>query len=331
MPVTRSARKAATRANTKRTILSALDENKPASTAELQLRANPKKPLETIHAKTTFSTSSTNTQSLPDINVLNPDSVHVLLDDIQRLVKAQQTNLSIKKDELVKNQHDVFFLQGMKVEKGIKKMTIRDFNKQYMNANTNAQGGNNKSGQKKNIIDVLKGLMISTPPTSSSLPKTTAYASAAKKRARGTAGVGMGAFETPARTHPKHFQRTPGTILRTARKGEVVFSVNGSPIDKSNEGDLVATVCKKRRGNGHGKNVNSGGDGIGEEKRGSTGSCGESGDGASFDINIGDGRYITLSDPSAMAHLTSEMKDTAKNQLNVLQDQLSKLLSHLNN
>ncbi len=84
--------------------------------------------------------------------------------------------------------------------------------------------------------------------------------------------------------------------------------MNGSPVEPCDEGSLVATVSKKRRANG--STVSS------------------IGGAAMFDINVG-GRLISLSDPSAMSHLTNEMKSTVTQQLNVLQDQIAKLMTQI--
>jgi hypothetical protein len=65
----------------------------------------------------------------------------------------------------------------------------------------------------------------------------------------------------------------------------------------------VATVTKKRRNNG--------------------------GDKVAFDISIGDGKYINLSDPNSAAELSGEMKTTAMTQLKVLQDQMASLMAQL--
>jgi hypothetical protein len=79
-------------------------------------------------------------------------------------------------------------------------------------------------------------------------------------------------------------------------------SVNGSPIDKSDEGALVATVTKKRKGN---STV------------------------AAFDINLGEGNYISLNDPQALQHLDSNAKSSAVSQIKVLQDQMATLMEQL--
>ena len=82
-------------------------------------------------------------------------------------------------------------------------------------------------------------------------------------------------------------------------------SQNGSPVDAIDEGALIATVTKKRRGNTMETT------------------------GANFDINVGEGRYISLNDPSGVQNLDSEMKTSAMSQLKVLQDQMASLMQQL--
>lgn len=74
-------------------------------------------------------------------------------------------------------------------------------------------------------------------------------------------------------------------------------------MDTVDEGALVATVSKKRRGKAS----------------------------AVFDINVGEGRYINLQDPSSMKYLEGDMKDAAISQLKILQDQMASLMAQLNN
>ena len=83
-------------------------------------------------------------------------------------------------------------------------------------------------------------------------------------------------------------------------------SKNGSPVDPVEAGSLVATIAKKRRA-----------DGIGITT------------GAQFDINVGDGKYINLTDPTSAEDLNDDMKTTALSQLKVLQDQMTSLMAHL--
>ena len=104
---------------------------------------------------------------------------------------------------------------------------------------------------------------------------------------------------------------TEHTPSYSSAQNEHISSANGSPIEHSEEGSLVATVAKKRRDrtNGSGKD---------DEVAG-----------AAFDINVGDGRYISLSDPNTIDHLDDNMKNTAMNQLKILQDQMASLMAQL--
>ena len=77
-------------------------------------------------------------------------------------------------------------------------------------------------------------------------------------------------------------------------------SKNGSPVDTHDEGTLVATVSKK-------------------QKRA----------GAVFDLNVGQGRYIDLTEPGTIAHLDGEMKHAAIAQIKILQDQMASLMDKL--
>jgi hypothetical protein len=78
-------------------------------------------------------------------------------------------------------------------------------------------------------------------------------------------------------------------------------SKNGSPVDTHDEGTLVATVSKK-------------------QKRG-----------AVFDINVGQGRYISLTEPGTIECLDGEMKHAAISQIKILQDQMASLMDKLHN
>ena len=82
-------------------------------------------------------------------------------------------------------------------------------------------------------------------------------------------------------------------------------SKNGSPVDPVDEGALVATVTKKRRGNAPPATA------------------------ANFDISIGEGKYISLNDPTGVKHLDENMKSNALTQLKVLQDQMASLMEQL--
>lgn len=79
-------------------------------------------------------------------------------------------------------------------------------------------------------------------------------------------------------------------------------------MDPHDEGTLVATVSKKQRRHGvPGKTS------------------------AVFDINVGEGRYINLTEPGTVECLDGNMKDAAISQLKILQNQMASLMAQLNN
>jgi hypothetical protein len=162
----------------------------------------------------------------------------------------------------------------MKLTKSVRSMSVRDFNRQY----------------KCNLLSLLKskdGVVLS----GSSVPASgkPLIMDANKKRC----------YETPAPNMRRPAQLN--TILRTARRGEGLYSQNGSPVAATEPGTVIATVCKKRRGNGS----------------------------ANVEINIGEGQYISLNDPSGLSGLDAQMKQTAASQLKVLQDQMASLMAQL--
>ena len=83
-------------------------------------------------------------------------------------------------------------------------------------------------------------------------------------------------------------------------------SENGSPVDTVEDGALIATVTKKRRIRAGDAPVN-------------------------FDINVGDGQYISLTNPGSIGLLDEDLKSTAIQQLQVLQDQMASLMAQLKN
>lgn len=287
MPTTRTSER---RLANKRTILSALDENSSLDDPTFHHTK--------FHSNGhQYNSSPPSSFPIPDLDYTQLKNIELLLNDLEREIDSRKESLDIQKVNMLKRQQEVYFVNMVKIAKSIKKMTIREFN----------------TAHNTNIVDVMKRSMIGDNVS-------TTAAMGAKKRVRSNGSSNNNSssncisssssrlpMETPVRQIATGGIRTPGTILRTVRKGETVYSINGSPVDMAEEGDLVATVCKKRRGNG------------------------SDGPGAIFDINVGDGRYISLSDANAIRELPEEMKIEAKNQLNVLQDQLSKLMAHLKN
>lgn len=302
MPPKRSTRSLRRKAAA-RTILGALDENETAAATGSALSASTKTTDSSAgNGETARNPSDDAAIQLPsDFDGSDPSTIRLLLEDISREVKKRQDSIDLLADQAKFEQQEAAFVHKLKIQKSVRTMTVRDFNSKF--------GGDALAEVRKAMAGGL-------------LPPLVAGGAAGKKRDRpegtkvgapkGRPGGAM-ALETPAPKGGGVEGHAPGTAMRTVKRGEAMFSVNGSPVDKAEEGDLVATVCKKRKGNagGAGGSANNGA--------------------AVFDINVGDGRYVNLSDPGTVQHLDQDMKNTAMSQLKVLQNQMASLMTQLGN
>mmetsp|Transcript_22371 Transcript_22371/g.25918 ORF Transcript_22371/g.25918 Transcript_22371/m.25918 type:complete len:332 (+) Transcript_22371:220-1215(+) len=329
MPTTRA--RSTRRAATKRTILSALDENNPSTNHE-----DVKTLSKSSNIDDSYAYHSNNNQSsvgqvqvpvskpfdIPkELDCTSTESINILLEDLNVQVQKRKENIAIVCCEAIKKQEVVYLSKTMQIKKSIKRMTIRDFNQKFMmdkdNQDDNSSAGDNeeekqcdqdgeRARKEGDILSLIKSLMNQEGCVTSN----NAMAALSKKRFRDDNNnmqyFGKMDLETPVRqfrTNGKNI-RTPATILRTAKRGEHLLSFNGSPVEQTQEGDLVATVSKKRKGNAT----------LGE---------------VIFDINVGQGKVLSLSDPNSMAQMSSDMKTTSKAHLKVLQDQITRLMSEL--
>ncbi|CAJ1959340.1 unnamed protein product [Cylindrotheca closterium] len=199
------------------------------------------------------------------------DQVNALLEDLD----GKFDNIcSVLKAEL--NQHkcqqeEILSTELVKLPRSIKQMTVKDFNESHG----------------CDLLAILKSKDGVIPSSNTNLiPMKRAFNSV---------------MSTPS-IRPSN-PALQGSVLRTVRKGEGIYSQNGSPLESFEKGSVIATVSKKRRGN-------------------------ES-ESASFEISVGDGKFISLTDPSGVQGLDSNMKATAATQLKVLQDQMASLMAQL--
>mmetsp|Transcript_19005 Transcript_19005/g.54763 ORF Transcript_19005/g.54763 Transcript_19005/m.54763 type:complete len:286 (+) Transcript_19005:96-953(+) len=243
-------------------------------------------------AASTVSNANSNSVEIPTsgIDGTSRAQIDLLLQDLESEVQSRIDGIAERASQGVEEQREAAFLAGIRLDRTAKKMTIGDFNAKFG-------------------CDIVADVMA--------IVKAGGAAEAGKKRIRpvdvaSAASSGIGnPLETPAPKSRGAAQQAPETILRTVRRGEAVFSANGSPVEHSEEGSLVATVAKKRRDRTNG------------------GGADDEVTGAAFDINVGDGRYISLSDPNTIDHLDDNMKNAAMNQLKILQDQMASLMAQL--
>eukprot|EP00527_Entomoneis_sp_CCMP2396_P002205 CAMPEP_0198146206 /NCGR_PEP_ID=MMETSP1443-20131203/28126_1 /TAXON_ID=186043 /ORGANISM="Entomoneis sp., Strain CCMP2396" /LENGTH=228 /DNA_ID=CAMNT_0043810091 /DNA_START=176 /DNA_END=862 /DNA_ORIENTATION=- len=124
--------------------------------------------------------------------------------------------------------------------------------------------------------------------------------------------------------------QTPGTVCalnkknnftpsRTARKGEMLYSQNGSPVESDGSGlndqnFLVATVAKPA----------TIGDGVSGAPRLLATSAT-----ASLSINVGNGQFVSLKDSSGVVKLGANEKNNALLQLQLLKEQVDSAMKQL--
>jgi len=298
MPATRSTRNVRRKAAT-RNVLGALDENEtstaPASTTAAVAKAT--KPISTAIEDDVGSLSSLQLPS--DLDGSDAPTIRLLQEDISHEVKKRQDSIAFLADQATSAQQQVASVHKMKIQKSVRSMTVRDFDAKF--------GCDILAEVRKAMASGGEGVGVPFAATVGEKRDRPGFAKAPLSK-----GDTAGAMDlvTPAPKGGDIVSHAPGTSLRTVRRGEAIFSANGSPVDKTEEGDLVATVCKKQKGN------------LGGDGKFNNGA-------AVFDINVGDGRYVNLSNPGTIQHLDQDMKTTAMSQLKILQDQMAGLMAQL--
>lgn len=203
----------------------------------------------------------------------NVHHVRLLIDGMKekhdQLVAFLKSDLEDNKLE----QEECLSTGLIKLPKAIRNLSVKDFNRKH----------------NCDLLALLKskdGVVLSSNAQRSQAGK---YPDATKKRV----------YETPLPSMRRPNQMN--TILRTARRGEELYSRNGSPLAETEPGTVIATVCKKRRGN----------------------------ESAEVQVHVGEGQYVSLNDPQSLSGLDAQMKKSAASQLKVLQDQMASLMAKL--
>jgi len=261
------------RAANKRTILGAIDEDRTSFQNHFQISSIrngiPRISKSGIKLGIDFDVPI-------DLDGSKYDAVALLLEDLEKGVKQHQESISIKACQAMTEQQEAYFLSMTKLGKSMKNMTIRDFNNKYMDGN--------------DVVNLVKSFFVEGDDISNDIdtPLFDGYDTHTD-------------METPNRNvRSINSNSSPATLSRASRRGETLYSINGSPINKSKEGDFVVTVLKKRRGYN---------------------------DTAIIDMNVGEGIYINLSDLKTFDKLDNELKSTAMSQLKILQEQMASLMA----
>mmetsp|Transcript_18910 Transcript_18910/g.21102 ORF Transcript_18910/g.21102 Transcript_18910/m.21102 type:complete len:238 (-) Transcript_18910:59-772(-) len=207
-------------------------------------------------------------------HVMTFNELDLVFSDMQNELERRLEILALETKKAKNAQTQSFCEAIVKIRKGVKKMKVSEFNGVYgcdlldmLSDNFLPIANNEERVQKKQAAKIVDN--ATTPDPSAS-------------------------------------KRLASETIRTIKRGERIFSRNGSPVDKFDEGVLIATVTKKRRR-----------------------SMGVSASAALFNINVGDGLTINLNNPECVKHMDDELKSSAIHQLQVLQIQMANVMAQL--
>lgn len=197
MPTTRNAAasaRASRRRAVKRTVLGAVDDN-PAGTetetkTETDAGAVPSKAVPVEAAAAVVPA---------DLDGTSSSQIELLLQDLERETEYRIKSIEERAAQAVEEQREAAFLGSIRLDRSVKAMTLGEFSERH--------GG-----------DVLAEVLAAFRSGGEG-------AAAGKKRVRRGSGAATGMeLETPApRGRAGGIAQTPGTILRTARRGEQIL------------------------------------------------------------------------------------------------------------
>jgi len=237
--------------------------------------------------------------SSSEIEWLSRTSCNSFCEKRNETLKKDTEALELMRDELMRTQKETILHGLCKLTKDVKRMSLGEFNDTFG----------------CDVVDLTRrqmavGGIIMADGSGIGGNKKRYRANGGEAGAAATAGSQQQqlSLKTPA----AHRLGKPPMTTRTARRGEVInsFSVNGSPIDQFDHGEVVVTSKKIRRGtNGNKLNKSN----------------------APFPVSIGigagNGETIDLSDPNQRKNLDGEQKAQAIQQLMAIQEQMNQLMA----
>jgi len=126
----------------------------------------------------------------------NPDIVSSLLSDLHIHTEAKCQSLLKDTEFQITSMQQAFHFELIKLPNNVKQMTMKQFREEF---NFSADAVTRSVFQ---VPNAGKGGKVPNPS----------------------------AFETPSRKGPKSVLQTPGSAMRNPREGEVILSMNGSPL-----------------------------------------------------------------------------------------------------
>jgi len=197
---------------------------------------------------------------------LNPEHVASAIADIKDEMAKRVEKLNAKMNAIIAAQNECYAMSMIHIPKSIRQKTIKEFNEMY-------DVDIIKEAKNHNIIDKENAL-----PNGSC--------------------TSQNPFQTPARIAN---MPTGHPSARTLRRGEMLYSKNGSPVERYGVGEIVATCRKAERG-----------------------MCN-----AVLTVNLGNGQCVKLGEGGAFDGLDQKAKSHAFKQIQILQEKLKVSLEEL--
>jgi hypothetical protein len=221
------------------------------------------------------------------------DRSHMML-LLQELQESLDNRLAILKSQASKAkdaQKQCWVNATVKIRKSIKEMSVQDFNAQYK-CDLISLLTKSETTQRQSVYPMSS---VASTPAPSKMTSKTELAIRTVKRGEEILYVSNVLSNMNSDTR---------FLLYISLLTCFLSSKQGSPVNILENGDLVATVAKKRRLREGEMPVH-------------------------FDINVGDGNFISLSNPGNLKLLDDDLKNSAIQQLQLLQDQMASLMAQL--
>lgn len=202
----------------------------------------------------------------------NPEHVNSIVEDLENVVAERRRDMDLQRDKAMDLVRHECRLLMIKMSKQVKTATVAEFREKFG-------------------TDLRDFVLTTTTITNT----TGAMRNSNTKRQRVTADDYL---RTPVRPARSVLGAAPTTVQRTVRRGERIFSGNGSPLAEQEGVSIKAVVGKRGRNDGNGTHQTD------------------------LGLHLGNGEYMNMV-PETIAGMDTELKSLAWKQLKALQKSLS--------
>ncbi len=260
-------------------------------------RAAARQSLCTIYSESSGSSNESTDGSnvangLPEeLDGTNLGHVNAFIQDLTDQVDSRCSSIRKTADTAVMALRSALQVALMRIPKNVRKMTLEEFEEEYGGSLLEVARGGAEQQVERALGEARGGKRKEVPSTPGGARE---LRSACKAPRYG--GVGA----TPMKgCSGNDVPQTPATV-RAPRRGEMVLSVDGSPLAQQDQ--VLATVKKMKK---------------------------EDAASIALEMDTGDGTFLNIAAPGAVEQMDEEMKETAKSKLKNLQDEVAALMAQL--